>query len=173
MGEETPEQARWIAEILPVARGWTDWYLQHELGIKAGVGRVHCDGVHRISLRDFTAMVGIGGHVNALVAVSFDAALMEHVAKTLTDGLDVSDMETEELQSDAAGEVVNTIAGNCTADLYEGGKALSLTPPVTLGKTSSFSRHKGAACCTLTFSTGNGALDLIVIGAGPSVDMSK
>lgn len=173
MGGETPEQARWIAEVLPVARGWTDWYLRHELGVQARVGEVSCDGVYRISLRDFTAMVGIGGHVNALVAVSFDAALIEHVAKTLTEELDVSDMDWGELQGDAAGEVVNTIAGNCTADLYEGGKALSLTPPVTLGKTSSFSRHKGAACCSLTFSTDNGSLDLIVIGAGPSVDEIK
>lgn len=165
-----------VADVLTVVRDWTTWYIEHELGLRVAAGDPATVDLHRVQLRDVTSMVGIGGDINAFVALSFDGALIDHISAALTGGIDVSDMDAQELREDAAGEVANTIAGNSTANLADDGQALSLTPPVAFANTKSVCRDRDATCWTVAFQTDGGGLDVTVMcaercGSGADQDM--
>jgi CheY-specific phosphatase CheX len=152
-----------VADVLVVVRDWTTWYIENELGLDVTAGDAATVELQRVRLRDVTSMVGIGGRVNAFVALSFDAGLIDRISAALTAGIDVSDMDAQELREDAAGEVANTIAGNSTANLADGDQALSLTPPVAFANTKSVCRDRDAICWTVAFQTDGGALDVTVM----------
>jgi len=154
-----------VEDVLAVVRDWTTWYIEDELGLGVTTGDAAAISLHRVQLRDVTSMVGIGGDVNAFVAMSFDGDLIDRISASLTAGIDVADMDAQELREDAAGEVANTIAGNSTANLADGSHALSLTPPVAFTNTKSVCRDRDAVCWTLTFHTDGGALDVTVMCA--------
>jgi CheY-specific phosphatase CheX len=167
---------RSVCDVLAVVRDWTRWYIQTEIGFGAIAGEAGSVDLRDLPRRDVTSMVGIGGGVNACVAISFDGALIDRITAVLTDGLDVADMEPRALREDAAGEVANTIAGNSTTDLADGHTALSLTPPVAFANTKSVCRDPDAICCTVPFQTDGGALDVTVmyadrLGNGVDEDM--
>lgn len=162
-----------ISTIVPIVRCWTTHYLQAEAGLDARVEAHACTNVHRIDLKDITSLVSIGGHFNAVVTLSFDNTLIDHLATVLTDGLDVSDMPADELREDAAGEVANVIAGNSTKDLCAAGEQLSLTPPVAFANTSWVCRYRGAECHTVRFETSYGAVDLHLIGSTAADDPNQ
>ena len=168
MGGTGQDATRAIGDVMAVVQDGTAAHLRTEFGLDARAGGAGVIDVHRLPLRDVTAMVGIGGVLNAFVAMTFDRRLIDRIAALLTADLDVSEMDPQELREDAAGEVVNTIAGNATAHLDGGGQPLTLTPPVAFADSKAVCRDRDAICWTAAVATDSGELDLTVLGADPA-----
>lgn len=79
---------------------------------------------------DMTAIIGLGGLVNLLVAFSFQKSLVDAMYAKMNKGFDVPENEVAMYREATVGEVVNTILGHCTMDLQKlDRRGISMTPP--------------------------------------------
>ena len=158
-----------IGKVMAVVREFTLSHLRDWLGLMPEPGEACRIPRDRMPLRDVTSVMGIGGDVNAYVAMAFDRALIDWITAVEIAGLDVPDMDRQALCADTAGELVNTVAGKATAHLASGGRPLSLTPPVALADPNALGRDRDSICWTVKLATGRGCLDLTVLDADPPI----
>jgi CheY-specific phosphatase CheX len=83
-------------------------------------------------LRDTTAIVGLGGHFNVLVVLSFDKAFADSMYARMSEGLDIAPDEEDIYRRDAAADLVNEIVGNCAAVFTNIDEVIDLSPPIIL-----------------------------------------
>jgi signal transduction histidine kinase len=132
-----------------------------------GISLIESDGgsdVNSLPLLDMTAVISMGGAVNLLIAFSFDAGLINALYKRMTADFDVKTNEVSMFREAAAGDVINTVLGHCTAD-FQGldRQAISLTPPVILDKVKHIHRMKNAMFYTQSLSTEFGRMNINLV----------
>lgn len=164
MSDDTPSNDCPARELAEVILDWTRAFCRDELGLDIALPAASPENPNRLHLRDVTAIVGLGGEANTFIAFSLDVALADHVAATMTAGIDVSDMDAESLREDATGELVNTIVGNATTDLEQKGRRISLTPPVVLFGQQRIYRNRDAVFRHISCETGCGGMDINLVG---------
>jgi CheY-specific phosphatase CheX len=163
MSDELPiDEVRFVMQSV-VER--TRAYLEGEYGI--GITEVDSceDGPDCLMLFDMTAIVGMGGRINLLVAFSFQDRLISELYARMTEGFDVPPEEADTYREAAAGEVANTILGNCTIDLQDldrGG--ISMTPPVVLSQVKTIRRMKGSMFYRNNIKTVAGGVAICLVG---------
>jgi len=140
-------------------------YFDEEFGIGLIESDGGCGDVDSLTLHDMTAIIGMGGAVNLLIAFSFDKGLINALYEQMTADFDVQADEVQMFHKAAAGEVVNTVLGHCTVDFQEmDGRVISLTPPVIIDKVKHIHRMKDAMFYTQTLSTKLGRMDINLVG---------
>lgn len=118
-----------------------------------------------LMLRETTAIIGLGGRVNVLIAFSFENRLICALYERMTEGFAVAPDEVEMYREAAAGEVVNTILGNCTIDLQTLDRlGISMTPPLILNEVKTIRRMKGSQFYRSCLNTAWGAMTVCLIG---------
>lgn len=159
---------RLIAEVervmqFTIAR--TRSHLESEFGIAVNETDSRGGDLDSLTLHDMTAIIGMGGSVNLLIAFSFQDAVIDALFQRMTAGLEVHPEEVEMYRESAAGEVVNTILGNCTIDLQQANEpVISMTPPVILDRVKTIRRMKDAMFYTQSLSTDCGRMDISLVG---------
>ena len=74
--------------------------------------------------------------------------------------------EVQMYREATAGEVVNTILGNCTMDLQKlGQQIISMTPPIVLDHTKTIRRMKNSMFYTQTLHTKFGSMTISLVGS--------
>jgi len=117
-------------------------------------------------LYDMTAIIGVGGNINFLVAFSFESGLVDAIYSRTIDDLDVPAEEEQLYRESVVAEIVNIIVGNSTADYQLQDNNISITPPIVLSMAKRIHRTKGAVfiCRGLKTEFGHMCIDLV----GPS-----
>ena len=154
------------AEVMQVMQSVitrTRAYFDSEFGIsliESGCG----SGVNSLPLLDMTAVIGMGGWVNLLIAFSFDEGLINALYERMTANFNVRADETSTFRKAAAGDIVNTVLGHCTEDFHGLDQhAISLTPPVILDKVKHVHRMKNAMFYTQSLSTEFGRMNINLV----------
>lgn len=154
-----------VEQVMQSAIARTRGYFDSEF--KVSVDEVDCGAgdLDSLTLLDMTAIIGMGGGINLLIAFSFDEGLINTLYQRMTDDLDVQPDEVQMYREATAGEVVNTILGNCTMDLQKlGQQIISMTPPIVLDHTKTIRRMKNSMFYTQTLHTKFGSMTISLVG---------
>lgn len=146
-----------------IARTRSHFESEYGIGVtETGAGGGDLDS---LTLLDMTAIIGMGGSVNLLIAFSFQEGLIDTLYRHMTSEFEVNPDEVEMYREAAAGEVVNTILGHCTMDLQQAeGPIISMTPPVILDRVKTIRRMKNAMFYTQTMHTVTGCMAISLVG---------
>ena len=146
-------------------------YLETELAVTLMQTEPHGGEIDMIALHDVTAIVGVGGAVNLLIAFSFSNTLLDRIFAGFTAEVEIAESERHMYRLETASEVVNIIVGLCTGDMPHGDAAISLSPPVVVQEAKSIRRTKGALFWSQTITTDSGLLDINFVGPREMFDI--
>jgi CheY-specific phosphatase CheX len=134
-----------VEEVMQSAIARTCHYFETEFGISVTKVDAAVDNRDSLTLLDMTAIIGMGGLVNLLIAFSFQDGLINALYQRMTRDMQVEPDEVEMYREAAAGEIVNTILGHCTIDLQKlDRRGISMTPPVILDRAKTIRRTKNS-----------------------------
>ena len=162
----------WVAAVVASTLARTRSYFEEEFGIAVADISQDSDPVVTPDSHGLTAIVGVGGAVSLLIAFSFEQGLRDVLYARMTDGMDVPAAEEEAYRSSVAGEIINTIIGNCTSDLQNNGEAISLTPPMIVDSIKHVHRMKDAVFISRSLHSEFGRVDIHLVGPGELFDKS-
>jgi len=161
-----------IAEVVAATLARTRRYFEEELSITVTDVSQSRGDIEMLAIHDLTAIVGVGGPVNLLVAFSFEQGLVDALYERMTADIVVPPGEEEMYRGSAAAEIVNTIIGNCTADFQQQDHGIALTPPVILDKAKHIQRMKNAVFMSRTLDTEFGRVDINLVGPTELFDVT-
>lgn len=153
-----------IADVVASTLARTRSYFEEEFAIDVTDVSQDRGNIELLEIHDLTAIVGVGGPINLLVAFSFEQALVDALYRRMTADIEVPPGEEDLYRSSAAAEIVNTIIGNCTADFQQRDHGISLTPPVILDKAKHIQRMKNAVFVSRSLETTFGRVDINLVG---------
>lgn len=162
---------KWVAEVVASTLARTCSYFEEEFGINVAEVNEDRGNVEMLDIHGLTAVVGVGGPVSLLVAFSFEQSLVDALYERMTADIEVPPGEEEVYRGSVAAEVINTIIGNCTADLQRE-HAISLTPPMILDSVKHIHRMKGAVFMSRSLDTKFGGVDINLVCPSELFDSS-
>lgn len=161
---------KWVAAVVAATLERTRSYFEEEFDIKVADISQDSGNVATLDIHGLTAIVGVGGPVSLLVAFSFDQRLMEVLYARMTDGIEVLAGDEEMYRGSVAAEIINTIIGNCTADLQQRDEAITLTPPMIIDSAKHIHRMKNAVFISRCLNSEFGSVDINLVGPGELFD---
>lgn len=154
-----------VAQIMQSVISRTRAYFEGEFEISLTETGSNAGHFETLTLLDMTAIIGMGGAINLLIAFSFQDGLINAMYERMTDGLGIQPDEVDMYREAAAGEAINTILGNCTIDLQElDGRGIAMTPPVILDQVKTIRRMKNAMFYTQNIDTALGCMTISLVG---------
>jgi CheY-specific phosphatase CheX len=154
-----------VHQVMQSALARTRSYFESEFGISETVVETGAGDVNSLTLLDMTAIIGMGGQINLLIAFSFQSSLIDALYQRMTSDLDVQPDKIEMYREAAAGDVVNTVLGHCTIDLQKlDQQGISMTPPVILDQVKTIQRMKNSMFHTQSLSTALGRMNISLVG---------
>jgi CheY-specific phosphatase CheX len=139
-------------------------YLANEVGIDVAEVNKSAGDLDLLELKEFTAVIGIGGSIGLLIAFSFPRNFVDVLYSRLTAGFTVPPGEEALYRRSTVTEVANIIIGNCTADFSEFDERISISPPILLEETKYIHRMKDAMFNNISIVTAQGCLDINLVG---------
>lgn len=163
---------QWVAAVVASTMERTRSYFEEEFSMT--VADISHDGgnVDTLAIRGLTAIVGVGGPVSLLISFSFEQRLMDELYARTTDGMDIPAAQEDAYRGSVAGEIVNTIIGNCTGDLQNHGEVISLTPPMIVDSVKHIHRMKDAVFISRSLQCEFGHVDINLVGPRELFDNS-
>lgn len=152
-----------VLKVLDSVMLATTAHFQDSLKIKFLLTKKSYGEIDAFSPADMTAVIGISGPINALVAFSFDNDLVNHLLELETEGLAIPGDELDIYRHYVIAELANVVLGHSTATLAKTGDAIGLSPPMVLEGKGSFRRPKGALFASVSYKTMYGLLDIYTI----------
>ena len=149
--------------ILDAVMVATTDYFQDSLKIKFLSMHKSYGEIDAFSPADMTAVIGVSGPVNALVAFSFDNDLVSYLLEVETAGLAIPGDELDIYRHDVIAELANVVLGHSTKTLAKTGGVIGLSPPIVLEGKGSFRRPKGALFACVRYKTAYGLLEIYTI----------
>ena len=154
-----------VHQVMQSALARTRSYYESEFGISETVVETGAGDVNSLTLLDMTAIIGMGGQINLLIAFSFQSSLIDALYQRMTSDLDVQPDKVEMFREAAAGDVVNTVLGHCTIDLQKlDEQGISMTPPVILDQVKTIQRMKNSMFYTQSLCTALGRMNISLVG---------
>ncbi len=163
---------KWILEVVVSLLTRTRSYFFEEFAIVVSEIVQSNDKVETLDIHGLTAVVGVGGPASLLIAFSFEQSLIDELYARVTADFEVPPGEEKMYRESVAGDVINTIVGNCTAELQQGSYAISLTPPMIIDHIKHIHRIKNAVFISKNLVTEYGTVDIHLIGPGELFDSS-
>ena len=154
-----------VGQVMQFAIARTRSHFDSEYGISVTEADSGGGDLESLTLLGMTAIVGMGGSVNLLIAFSFQESLINVLYQRMTHDFDVRPDEVEMYREAAAGEVVNIILGHCTIDLQKLDRpVISITPPVIIDQVKTIRRMKNAVFYTQSLNTVFGHMNISLVG---------
>ncbi len=116
-----------------------------------------------LNLKSHTAMIGVGGELNMMVVISFDATMLNKLIEVFMEGEDVAPEEEEEIKESVTGEVINTIIGLALPTFPKRGRGVTITPPISINDASKIQKHKDSKILAANIRTQYGELSISAI----------
>jgi len=118
----------------------------------------------KITLKDYTSMIGTGGKLNLMIVISFEKEILEHLVELFMDGEEVEEEEKEEINDSVSGETINTIIGLSLPIFPNRGKGVTITPPITISDASNIKKYKNSKIVTANLVTEYGCISISAMG---------
>jgi len=150
-------------EIIEIITDNCIQYMDKELGIKVISKKIYLHDVTRISLDYLSSIVTIEGHINSLLAFSYQRQLIDKLCSVFTEGLDIDEEEEDIYLEETASEISNIIIGNATAKLEKPDSLLRMTPPFVIKEAKNLITKKDARFYHSIIATEQGNLNLYLI----------
>ena len=145
-------------------------YLQASHGIDCIAMPVMNGNAESLTLKDTTAIIGLGGLIGALVTVSFEKKLLSRLLLLETAGLQIPSEDHALYLRETASEITNIIVGRCLADLQsrlhdDDGKEhkISMSPPVVIENVNHLHKSQGGCYTSVLLSTIFGSLAISMV----------
>jgi len=139
-------------------------FLAGESGVSVTGTRFGSGVIHRLTLNHMTALLNVGGNINMYVGVSFERPLIEKIFEGYSEELDIAEDERDDYIEETAGDVINIVVGNATADFADSGALINLSPPVVLKEARSITRKKDVVFHQAELSTDFGSMMVFCVG---------
>ena len=143
-----------------------------ELGIAMHYTSYNQENVQELELRYLTSLLVIEGCVKLYLAFSFDEPLIERAFDVYADGIDVAEGERDGYVRETAGDIINIVVGNATAQFAATGPAITLSPPIVISEAKSIGCHKDGQFYTASLETELGKMDIYCIAPKEFFDKS-
>lgn len=154
-----------VKRVMQAALNRTEEYLRAEFGLHVDTLPPRAGDVEALELRATTGVIGIDGVIDLYVAFSFDVALLEALYAQMTEGMEITPEEAEEMKKATAGEIMNIVVGHCTLDLQDlDSEIISITPPSVMSLAKTVPRIKDAVFHLRSMVTEHGIIDVYLIG---------
>ncbi|MBG0776769.1 MAG: chemotaxis protein CheX [Desulfovibrionaceae bacterium] len=153
-----------VTRIMQVLAERTTTFLAEESGVTVSGIEYEMNSIHRLELNHTTALLNVGGNINMYVGVSFEAPLIEKIFEGYAGDLDIAEDERDEGMEETAGDVVNIVVGNATADFADSGVLINLSPPVVLKEAKSITRKKAVNFYQAALTTDHGRMLVFCVG---------
>jgi len=111
-----------------------------------------------------TTLITVGGNLNINVIFSFDENLIETIFAAYTKEIEIPPEEHLENLEETAGDVINIILGNATADFTTKGYIIPISPPMVIPAAKSVIRYKNAKFHGCILHTDHGDMSLLFMG---------
>jgi len=159
-----------INQTIEIVASSTQSYLRSAHRISCIAQPAMSGKADELSLKDVTAIIGLGGAISNLVTITFDRVLLHHLLALEMKGLTVPEHEHEHYLSETAAEVSNIILGHCLAYLEDmvapngsvGGR-ISMSPPVVIQNVSKMHQAPSSAYTSVALTTDFGSLVISII----------
>ena len=139
-------------------------FLQEEIDLDVSNQEIKLEDVHKLELKYLTSLMSIEGPLKVYLAFSFEQDLLERVFQVYSEDIEIEEDEVDMYLEETAGDVINIILGNATADLSNEGPAIYLSPPVIITEAKNIVRHRGAQFITTDLVTDYGNLSVYCVG---------
>ncbi|MBV1776342.1 chemotaxis protein CheX [Burkholderiaceae bacterium DAT-1] len=126
--------------------------------------------VDLLVLRDVTAIVGVGGAINLLMAFSFEYSMLDELTRRMVPDEARARLKWDTYRREAALEIVNIVAGHCTEDWQSDADIIPLSPPVVIEQARSIHRPHAARFACIALETAHGHFDINFIGPADLFD---
>lgn len=154
-----------IKRVMAATLDRTQEYLGSEFGLHVVSKAPSTGDLESLELRGTTAVIGIDGVIDLYVAFSFDEILLQKLYEQMTEGMNISLDEAEEIKNATAGEVMNIVLGHCLMQLQDfDSEIINISPPTVMNLVKTVPRIKDAVFHLRTLMTENGNIDVYLIG---------
>ncbi len=137
-------------------------YLEKDMQIPLLEDNIKTIDVDGIILKKMTAMLGIGGDIQAMVSFGYDDILLDVLMDAFLYGEKVEDTELVKVQESLCCEIANIIVGN--AINTKGSKLLtSITPPILIHDAKSLAKDKNATIKVALIKTKYGDIQVTIV----------
>jgi chemotaxis protein CheX len=147
----------------------TKLFLQEDMGIEIENIDTSVIDTEQLNLKQYTSMIGVGGKLNLMVAISFDDNLLNKLVEIFMEGEEVDETEAQEIKESVTGEVINTILGLSLPTFPNRGKGVTITPPITINDASKLKKHKNSKISSVNIITNCGEFSISAIGDKDSI----
>ncbi|SLM28347.1 conserved hypothetical protein [Desulfamplus magnetovallimortis] len=119
--------------------------------------------MHRLGLRYLTTVINISGSININVIFSYEKRLIEKIFEIYTEDVEILPEERLEYIEETAGDIINIIVGNSTAD-FESSSSLTLSPPIMISEAKSIAKSKTSEFFVNHLHTSYGTMTIFCVG---------
>jgi CheY-specific phosphatase CheX len=135
-----------------------DWLKIEFLSVKVTSGEFNV-----ISPRDMTAIIGMFGSINILVAITLDDDLVNAILDQETASLGIPSDELSLYRNDVIAELASVVLGHGTKAFGNQDENIKISPPMVLEGKNNFRRPKGSVFTCFTCRTVQGMFDVYCI----------
>ena len=118
----------------------TEEFLLVDMGIDILSCKKMSSNLRKVILKQNTTIIGIGGNVKFMIAVSYDDKLLSRLTTIFLEGEEFLNSEKDELFESVSMEIANTVIGNALKNPFDN-SLLTLTPPIYVHEARSLSRN--------------------------------
>lgn len=109
---------------------WTAIIFEQHIMLKIINTVFHFEDLNAIDLKYPTAFLKLTvADQKFIIAFTFDSQLIQHLHNALTEGIDYSDEELQNIFEAVAADMLNIIIGNATVDMPNNYAKVEITPP--------------------------------------------
>ncbi len=120
------------------------------------------DNPQSIMLKNFTVNIGLGGAISVLFVVSYDESVIVQLANAFAYG-DIAEDEVDEVRESVASEIANIVLGNSIPYFPDGGRGVTMTPPLVIHEAKSISTGRQSKIATVVIDTDWGQIAVSIV----------
>lgn len=140
-------------------------FLLSEMDLSIDLSPIMSKELKKLELWDVTSIISLGGDLQMLVAFSFDHSLIHHLFDMYSEELGLAQEDKEICFGEIAGDIINNIVGNATADFQYESSLITVTPPVIITDARSLIRHKKAEFVSVILKCDKGSMQIFCVVA--------
>jgi len=152
-----------MSELIEIISKRTVAFLNDEMNIQVEEQEVNLVPGHRLELYYLTTVLTVGGDINVNVIFSYEQNLIEKIFDIYTEELEVLPEERLEYIEETAGDVINIVVGNSTAD-FNAIATVNLSPPIMISEAKSIAKSKTSEFFVNYFHTIYGSMSIFCVG---------
>lgn len=138
-------------------------YFEDEFKIDVISKKIFLKNISRINLDYLTSIISIKGHIDSLIAFSYEKKLIDKLFQLFTADIEVAEDEVDGYLEESACEIMNIIIGNSTKKMEISDSLLTLSPPIVLKEAKNLINKKNSEFYNSLISTEFGNMNLFLI----------